>query len=89
MERQFEEFFRKYGNLNYSPYSGDKDSVGVLFWADMNKIIQTDKDFFDQTDFDYAPEKYKEWLFVKRWRSRLGEETIRKYVEVVKKILYD
>lgn len=87
-EKLFLEFFSKYGHLADFPYNGDTAQVSVVFWSDMEKIIKSDPIFFNYTE-NYPLRKYREWLFVHRWKNRLGEVTMKKYAESIRSILFD
>lgn len=71
--KQFEKFYQKYGSLERFPSEGyDSTSTGLSFWKDMHKIIDTDPDFFPDGRDGFVPRSYLDWLFVRRWKSRIG-----------------
>jgi hypothetical protein len=78
LSEDFEDFFEEYGHLNRFPYEwngmSDDDEE---FHEDMNDIIESYPQCFqDDGRNGYVPEKYKSWLFMKRWEQRIGIDNI-------------
>lgn len=78
LSKDFEDFFEDYGHLNRFPYKwsgmSDKDED---FHDDMDDIIESHSQCFENDGRSgYVPEKYKSWLFVKRWKQRIGMRNI-------------
>lgn len=78
LSEDFEDFFEEYGHLNRFPYewSGMSDE-DEDFHDDMDDIIESHPQCFEYDGRNgYVPEKYKSWLFVKRWKQRIGMDNI-------------
>jgi hypothetical protein len=78
LSEDFEDFFEEYGHLDRFPYEwSGMSNEDEDFHDDMNDIIESYPECFEYDGRNgYVPEKYKSWLFVKRWEQRIGMDNI-------------
>lgn len=89
LSQDFELFYQEYGHLDRFPYkwSGmspeDED-----FHDDMDDIIEKYPYLlFDDGRNGYVPEKYKSWLFFRRWKERVGAANLTNLLTATESIL--
>lgn len=86
----FEGFFKKYGHLESFPYypgDSEKDSEAQTFWNDMDAIASKHSNFILDGKSGWIPIEYQNWLFVHRWKSRIGEANCKMLRDKVKSLI--
>jgi hypothetical protein len=88
LSEDFEGFFQEHGHLNVFPSEWSNGNEAEDFHDDMNDIIESYPEILsDDGRYGYAPEKYKSWLLVRRWKERIGIDNIHIIMDMVEDLL--